>query len=103
MPTESGDIPSPFLDLALADDPGPDDGLSLDAAIDRLLAANLDIRGLRQELTQADADIITAGLRTNPLVSMDSQMIPSGSYGPKRPGGPTSPRPGRASRGHRPS
>jgi len=89
LATESGDIPSQFLDLALADDPGPDDGLSLDAAIDRLLAANLDIRGLRQELTQADADIITAGLRTNPLVYMDSQMIPYGSYGPERPGGPT--------------
>jgi hypothetical protein len=89
VPSESGDIPSLFLDLALADDPGPDDGLSLDAAIDRLLAANLDIRGLRQELTQADADIITAGLRTNPLVYMDSQMIPYGSFDQERPGGPT--------------
>jgi cobalt-zinc-cadmium efflux system outer membrane protein len=87
--SESGDIPSLFLDLTLADDPGPDDGLSLDAAIDRMLAANLDIRGLRQELTQADADIITAGLRTNPLVYMDSQMIPYGSFDQERPGGPT--------------
>jgi cobalt-zinc-cadmium efflux system outer membrane protein len=87
--SESGDIPSLFLDLSLADDPGPDDGLSLDMAIDRLLAANLDIRGLRQELTQADADIITAGLRTNPLVYMDSQMIPYGSVDKDRPGGPT--------------
>jgi cobalt-zinc-cadmium efflux system outer membrane protein len=87
--TESGDIPAVMIDLSLADDPGPADGLSLDAAIDRLLAANLDIRGLRQELTQADADIITAGLRTNPLIYMDSQMIPYGSFDQARPGGPT--------------
>jgi len=88
-PPAAGDIPSLLVDLALADDPGPDDGLSLDAAIDRLLAANLDIRGLRQELTQADADIVTAGLRTNPLVYMDSQMIPYGRFDKDRPGGPT--------------
>ncbi len=86
---ESGDIPMLVVDLALIDDPGPDDGLSLDEAIDRLLAANLDIRGLRQELTQADADIITAGLRTNPLIYMDSQLIPYGSFDFDRPGGPT--------------
>ena len=53
------------------------------------MAANLDIRALRHELTQADADILTAGLRTNPLVYMDTQFIPYGSFGEHRPGGPT--------------
>jgi outer membrane protein TolC len=69
--------------------PVPADGITLDEAIDRLMAANLDIRALRHELPQADADIITAGLRTNPLVSMDTQFIPYGSFTEGRPGGPT--------------
>lgn len=50
---------------------------------------NLDIRALRTELTQADADILTAGLCTNPLVSMDTQFIPYGTFNNQRPGGPT--------------
>ena len=33
--------------------------------------------------------ILTAGLRTNPLVYMDSQFIPYGSFSEARPGGPT--------------
>ncbi|NCA12515.1 TolC family protein, partial [bacterium] len=43
----------------------------------------------RQELTQADADILTAGLRTNPLIYMDTQFIPYGTFNDARPGGPT--------------
>lgn len=78
-----------LLDPALVDDAGPEDGLTLDAAIERMLESNLDIRGLRQELPQADADIITAGLRSNPLIYMDSQFIPYGSFSDQRPGGPT--------------
>lgn len=77
------------LDRRLADDEGPEDGLTLDAAIERMMTDNLDIRALRHELTQADADILTAGLRTNPLVYLDSQFIPYGSFGDGNPGGPT--------------
>lgn len=77
------------VDRSVIDDPGPADGLTLDAALDRMLAANLDIRALRHELTQADADVLTAGLRTNPLIYMDSQFIPYGSFNDRRPGGPT--------------
>ena len=76
-------------DVAILDDPGPEDGLTLDAAIDRMMRANLDIRALRHELTQADADVLTAGLRTNPLVYMDSQFIPYGTFNDSHPGGPT--------------
>jgi cobalt-zinc-cadmium efflux system outer membrane protein len=73
----------------IIDDPGPADGLTLDAAIERMIAANLDVRALRHELTQADADVLTAGLRTNPLIYMDTQFIPYGSFSNERPGGPT--------------
>ncbi|NBV44728.1 MAG: TolC family protein [Planctomycetia bacterium] len=75
-------------DLALLDDEGPADGLSLDAAIEQMIRDNRDLRALRHELTQADADILTAGLRTNPLIYMDSQFIPYGSFSDQRPGGP---------------
>ena len=82
-------IPATLIDDEILSDVGPADGLTLDAAIDRMLAANPDIRALRHELTQADADVLTAGLRTNPLVYMDSQFIPYGSFTNQRPGGPT--------------
>jgi len=77
------------LDRRLAEDPGPAGGLSYDAALDRMMGSNLDIRALRHELTQADADILTAGLRTNPLVYVDSQFIPYRPFGSDNPGGPT--------------
>ena len=78
-----------LVDATVIDDPGPADGLTLDAALDRMMTANLDIRALRHELSQADADILTAGLRTNPLIYMDTQFIPYGSFSNQRPGGPT--------------
>jgi len=77
------------LDRKLADDQGPENGVTLDAAIERMMADNIDIRALRHELTQADADILTAGLRTNPLIYVDSQFIPYGSFTDATPGGPT--------------
>lgn len=78
-----------LVDAAAIDDPGPADGLTLDAALDRMMTSNLDIRALRHELSQADADVLTAGLRTNPLIYMDTQFIPYGSFSNERPGGPT--------------
>jgi cobalt-zinc-cadmium efflux system outer membrane protein len=84
----SATISSSGLDTALLDDEGPADGLPLDAAIGRMIRENLDLRALRHELTQADADVLTAGLRTNPLVYIDSQFIPYGSFSDKRLGGP---------------
>jgi cobalt-zinc-cadmium efflux system outer membrane protein len=35
------------------------------------------------------ADVLTAGLRANPLIYVDSQIIPYGSFSKARPGGPT--------------
>ncbi len=82
-------LPGIVLDATIIDDRGPPDGITLDEAIDRMMSANFDIRALKHELTQADADVLTAGLRTNPLVYMDSQFIPYGSFSDTRPGGPT--------------
>ena len=68
---------------------GPEDGLTLDAAIDRLLRENLFLRAAAFEIPQADADILTASLRANPILYADSQLIPYGSYTSRRPGGQT--------------
>jgi cobalt-zinc-cadmium efflux system outer membrane protein len=73
---------------AVVDDPGPPGGLTLDAAIERMMAANLDLNALKYELPQGEADVLTAGLRTNPIVYMDTQFIPYGAYGTQRPLGP---------------
>ena len=88
-PARSLAIGTGELDRRLADDEGPENGLTLDVAIERMMADNIDIRALRHELTQADADILTAGLRTNPLIYLDSQFIPYGSFTDATPGGPT--------------
>jgi outer membrane protein, heavy metal efflux system len=75
--------------LGETDDEGPPDGLTLDAAIERALAANIDLHALRQELPQAEADVLTAGLRNNPLLYGDTQFIPYGANNAsRRPIGP---------------
>jgi cobalt-zinc-cadmium efflux system outer membrane protein len=74
---------------SIGEDEGPSDGLTLDAAIHQMLTANLDVQALKYEIPQADADILTAGLRTNPLIYVDEQFIPYGAFTNARPGGPT--------------
>ena len=44
---------------SVADDEGPEDGLSLDEAINLLIRDNLTLKGLAYEIPQAEADIIT--------------------------------------------
>jgi cobalt-zinc-cadmium efflux system outer membrane protein len=67
---------------------GPRDGLTLDEAIERLVRDNLDLRSKFFELPQAKADVLTAGLRANPIFYADGQLIPYGRYARARPGGP---------------
>lgn len=90
-PPESDPIslsPHPRLELPAApEDPGPDSGMTLDAAIETLLKSNLNLIALRYEIPKADADILTAGLRTNPIIYGDAQLIPYGHYTNERPGG----------------
>ena len=74
---------------SFAADEGPADGLTLDAAIARMMTENLDLLALKYEVPQADADILTAGLRANPFLYGDTQFIPYGRDSSARPLGPT--------------
>ena len=74
---------------AEASDEGPADGLTLDQAIDRMVHENLDLKSKFLEIPQAQADILTASLRANPVLYYDAQLIPYGSYSEQRPGGQT--------------
>jgi cobalt-zinc-cadmium efflux system outer membrane protein len=89
LPEHATSPPSSPTLPSIIEDEGPPDGLTLDAAIQQMLAANLDLLALKYEIPQADADILTAGLRTNPLIYLDTQFIPYGAFTNQRPGGPT--------------
>ena len=68
---------------------GPEDGLTLDQAIERLLRENISLRSRFLEIPKAQADVLTASLRANPILFADSQMVPYGSFSDRRPGGAT--------------
>jgi cobalt-zinc-cadmium efflux system outer membrane protein len=74
------------LDLPDGEDEGPPSGLTLDQAIDQLLHNNPDLGTKFQEIPKAQADILTAGLRANPLVFGSADNTPYGNYSPQRPG-----------------
>ena len=74
------------LEVPGGTDDGPPDGLTLDAAIARLSQVNYGLRAKFQEIPKAQADILSAGLRANPLVFASADGIPYGSYSPQRPG-----------------
>jgi cobalt-zinc-cadmium efflux system outer membrane protein len=81
---------SAYGSLALTgEDEGPRDGLTLDQAIERLIHHNIELRSKAFEIPQADADILTAGLRANPILYSDVQCVPYGSFSRARPGGQT--------------
>ena len=74
---------------ALAEEEGPADGMTLDAAIERYVRENLTLRAQFMEIPQAEADILTASLRSNPVFYADGQLVPYGQYSNARPGGQT--------------
>ncbi len=78
-----------LFELAPGDDEGPPDGLTFDQALAILLRNNLDLIARQFEIPAAQADILTASLRANPIFYADSQLVPYGEYTPKRPGGQT--------------
>ncbi len=91
LPRGRQELPA-FTPLTLPerpDDEGPPNGLTLDLAIERLVVANLDLKTQAFEIPQAQADVLTAGLRANPILFADAQLIPYGSFNRARPGGPT--------------
>src|SRR5262249_21719413 len=67
---------------------GPADGLTIDQAIEMLMRQNLDLIAFRMEIPMADADILTASLRANPIFYADYQLLPYGHFSFLRPGGP---------------
>ena len=67
-------------------DEGPPNGLTLDMAIERLAQVNYGLKTKFQEIPKAQADILSAGLRANPLVFASADGVPYGSYSPRRPG-----------------
>ncbi len=73
---------------AIAEEIGPPEGITLDQAIEYLVQRNLQLRSQAFELPQADADILTASLRANPILYADAQLVPYGNYSNIRPGGP---------------
>ena len=77
------------LGISLGQDAyGPEDGLTIGAAIQLLVEQNLDLQAGRLEIPMAKADELTASLRANPVFYADQQLIPYGHYSFLRPGGP---------------
>ena len=70
------------LDLPLTTDEGAPNGLTLDQAIERLVQENPDLRTRFQELSKAEADIVTAGLRNNPFLFGNVGNVPYGTTNP---------------------
>jgi cobalt-zinc-cadmium efflux system outer membrane protein len=84
------DRPAPLVTQPARVDPGPARlELTLDAAIERFFREDVDLRSKFAEIPEARADILRAGLRANPVVYADSQLVPYGSYTLDRPGGRT--------------
>jgi outer membrane protein, heavy metal efflux system len=67
---------------------GPPGNMNLDAAIDQLVRQNLDLLAAKLEVPMAEADVVTANLRANPIFYADTQLIPYGHFSFLRPGGP---------------
>jgi cobalt-zinc-cadmium efflux system outer membrane protein len=68
---------------------GPPDGWTLEQAVDRLVRANFGIKIAAEDVCQARADRVTAGLRANPQVIAGVQQVPYGSFNTNVQGGPT--------------
>ena len=62
--------------------------MDLDAAINMLVSQNLDLMAAKLEIPMAEADVLTANLRANPIFYADTQLIPYGHFSFLRPGGP---------------
>ena len=62
--------------------------MTLDAAIEQLVSQNLDLLAAKLEVPMAEADVLTANLRANPIFYADTQLIPYGHFSFLRPGGP---------------
>ncbi|MGO9596415.1 MAG: TolC family protein [Isosphaeraceae bacterium] len=73
------------------EDDGPQDGLTLEQAIDITLQRSRDLRSKFYEIPQARADVLQASLRANPVFYQDGQLLAYPGYHFSRsvPGGPS--------------
>jgi cobalt-zinc-cadmium efflux system outer membrane protein len=76
------ELPTDFVDY------GTPGNMDLDAAINTLVNQNLDLMAAKLEIPMAEADVLTANLRANPIFYADQQLIPYGHFSFLRPGGP---------------
>jgi cobalt-zinc-cadmium efflux system outer membrane protein len=67
---------------------GTSKDITLDHAIEQLVGQNLDLLAARLEVPMAEADVLTANLRSNPIFYADNQLVPYGHFSFLRPGGP---------------
>jgi len=74
------------LELPAPHEEGPPDGLTLDSAIALVTSQSLSLQAKFREIPKATADVLTAGLRGNPLVFGSVDNAPYGEYSPQRPG-----------------
>lgn len=74
------------LELPAPHEDGPADGLTLDAAIGLVTGQSLSLQAKFREIPKATADVLTAGLRGNPLVFGSVDNAPYGNYSRERPG-----------------
>jgi outer membrane protein, heavy metal efflux system len=88
IPSTEVPLLGPLTIPSAREDQGPADGMTLDMILERLTKHNLALLARSYELPQAQADILTAGLRANPILYGDAQLIPYGTYSRARPGGP---------------
>ena len=89
LPITETPLYGPLSIPAGAEEEGPPNGLTLDGAIERLVRENISLRSRFLEIPKAQADVLTAGLRANPIFYADAQQIPYGNFSERRPGGPT--------------
>jgi outer membrane protein, heavy metal efflux system len=73
FPTNKNVMPDSWVE-------GPRTGISLDEAVQRLIDGNLDLRARFVDISQADSDVLTANLRSNPIVYSDANGVPYGAY-----------------------
>ncbi len=83
-------VPDAWAVLFEVDEEGPAGGLTWDAAVDRLVRANISLRAKALDIPQAQADVLTAGMHANPIVYFDRQLIGYKPYNAaSNPGGPS--------------
>jgi cobalt-zinc-cadmium efflux system outer membrane protein len=80
------ELTADFVDYPIGG--GPPGNMNLDAAINQLVTQNLDLLAAKLEVPMAEADVLTANLRANPIFYADTQLIPYGHFSFLRPGGP---------------